>query len=236
MEGIDLRNVVTTVYNEFLKKDSGIAAQFRWGDNERVRFCDSVEEMERYSKELNFPGMKSSRHVISFDEEHQLLPYEILSTLELANWRKPDTIALVKLNKKSLKLKVGAKASLKATKTGTKKPLKWSSSDKRIATVSQKGEITGKKAGTATITAKRPRLKTNPPKRDDAANGSVGSAFTSSMNMPPRTITSSFSATMITAISGSGPQKVCSTIAVSTISLSASGSNSLPKSVIWFSQ
>lgn len=65
----------------------------------------------------------------------------------------------VKLNKKSLKLKVGAKASLKATKTGTKKPLKWSSSDKRIATVSQKGEITGKKAGTATITAKVGKVK-----------------------------------------------------------------------------
>ena len=76
------------------------------GDNERVRFCDSVEEMERYSKELNFPGTKSSRHIISFDEEHQLLPYEILSTLELSNWRSPNTIALVKLNKKSIRIYV----------------------------------------------------------------------------------------------------------------------------------
>ena len=98
MEGIDLRNVVTTVYNEFLKKDSGIAAQFRWGDNERVRFCDSVEEMDYYAKKLNFPGTRSSQHIISFDEEHQLLPYEIL--------RKPDTIALVKLNKKSIRIYV----------------------------------------------------------------------------------------------------------------------------------
>ena len=106
MEGIDLRNVVTTVYNEFLKKDSGIAAQFRWGDNERVRFCDSVEEMDYYAKKLNFPGTRSSQHIISIDGEHQLLPYEILSAMELSNWRKPDTIALVKLNKKSIRIYV----------------------------------------------------------------------------------------------------------------------------------
>jgi hypothetical protein len=106
MEGIDLKNVVTTVYNEFLEKDSGIAAQFRWGNNERVRFCDSVEEMEHYAKELDFPELRSSRQIISFDEEHQLLPYEILSALELSNWRKPDTIALVKLNKKSIRIYV----------------------------------------------------------------------------------------------------------------------------------
>ena len=40
---------------------------------------------------------------------------------------------------------------------------------------------------------------------------------------------------MMTATSGRGPQKVWQTMAVRTISLSASGSNSLPKSVIWFS-
>lgn len=58
----------------------------------------------------------------------------------------------VKLNKTSVKLYVGGSASLKLN--GTKKAVKWSSSNKNIASVSSKGKATAKKKGTAIITAK----------------------------------------------------------------------------------
>lgn len=60
----------------------------------------------------------------------------------------------IKLNKTSLTLKKGSTAALKATVNGTSKKVTWSSSNKSIATVSGSGRVTGKKAGTVTITAK----------------------------------------------------------------------------------
>ncbi len=63
----------------------------------------------------------------------------------------------VKLNKKTLTLKKGKKASLKATispKNTTNKKLKWSSSKPKIASVTQKGVVKGLKKGKATITVK----------------------------------------------------------------------------------
>lgn len=60
--------------------------------------------------------------------------------------------ATIKLNKKSLTLKKGQSSTLKVT--GTKKKVQWSSSNKKIATVSSKGKVTAKKAGTTYIKAK----------------------------------------------------------------------------------
>ena len=60
--------------------------------------------------------------------------------------------ANVKLSKSSLTLDVGKSATLKVT--GTKSKVKWSSSNKKIATVTSKGKVTAKQAGSATITAK----------------------------------------------------------------------------------
>lgn len=56
------------------------------------------------------------------------------------------------LNKKKVTLKVGKTYQLKVS--GTKKTVKWSSKNKKIATVSKKGKITAKKAGKTTIIAK----------------------------------------------------------------------------------
>ena len=59
----------------------------------------------------------------------------------------------IKLSKKTLSLKVGKKKRLKAKVSGKSSKVKWKSSNKRIAVVSNKGVVTAKKAGKVTITA-----------------------------------------------------------------------------------
>lgn len=56
------------------------------------------------------------------------------------------------LNKKTASLKVGKKLNLTA-KVSPKKKVKWSSSNRKVATVSSKGVVKGVKAGTAKVTA-----------------------------------------------------------------------------------
>lgn len=56
------------------------------------------------------------------------------------------------LNKKTASLKVGKKLTLTA-KVSPKKKVKWSSSNRKVATVSSKGVVKGMKAGTAKVTA-----------------------------------------------------------------------------------
>lgn len=61
------------------------------------------------------------------------------------------------INKSTASVKVGSSVSLTATSSATANNLKWSSSDKSIATVSSSGKsvtVKGKKTGTATITVK----------------------------------------------------------------------------------
>lgn len=60
--------------------------------------------------------------------------------------------ASVKINKTKAVIYVGSRETLKIK--GTSKQASWKSSDKSIASVSSKGVVTAKKAGTATITAK----------------------------------------------------------------------------------
>lgn len=66
---------------------------------------------------------------------------------------KPKSITL---NKKKLTLTVGnsAKLTYKLSPQGAKTKASWSSSKKEIASVSKSGNVTAKKAGTATITVK----------------------------------------------------------------------------------
>ena len=61
----------------------------------------------------------------------------------------------VALNKTSASVTVGKSITLKPTVTGVKNyTLQWSTSDKKIATVSKSGKVTGVKAGAVTITVK----------------------------------------------------------------------------------
>jgi uncharacterized protein YjdB len=69
---------------------------------------------------------------------------------------KPRLVSSVKLNKTSLTLKKGQSATLKATvspSNAAKKTVKWTTSNKSIATVSAKGVVKGVKAGSATVKA-----------------------------------------------------------------------------------
>ena len=64
----------------------------------------------------------------------------------------PVSAAKVKINATKKSIYVGDTFKLKL-KNATASKVKWSSSDKQLATVSTKGKVTGKKGGTATITA-----------------------------------------------------------------------------------
>lgn len=66
--------------------------------------------------------------------------------------------ASIKLNKTSASLYAGGIVQLKATVKGSSSTVKWSTSNKSVATVTTKGKVTAKKAGTATITAKCGKL------------------------------------------------------------------------------
>lgn len=71
--------------------------------------------------------------------------------------KKVVKVKKVTLNKKSITLQVGNSMRLKATlspKKTTQKTLIWSTSNKKIAKVSQKGTVKAVKKGTATITVK----------------------------------------------------------------------------------
>ena len=59
--------------------------------------------------------------------------------------------ATIKLNKTKITIDEGKSYTLKVS--GTKETVKWSTSNKKIATVSTKGVVKGVKEGTATITA-----------------------------------------------------------------------------------
>lgn len=63
-----------------------------------------------------------------------------------------DAATKVKLNKTQTTIYVGGSTTIQIQ--GTKKSAKWSTSNSKIATVTSKGKVTGKKNGTATITAK----------------------------------------------------------------------------------
>ncbi len=70
---------------------------------------------------------------------------------------KNNTVKSIKLNKTKAVLNKGDKITLKATVTPSNaidKKVKFTSSDKSVATVSSKGVVTAKKAGKVTITAK----------------------------------------------------------------------------------
>lgn len=84
-----------------------------------------------------------------------LIAAVMMISLAAVNVSAAKTTKGVTLNKTSVGVTVGKYITLKPTVTGYKKyTLVWSTSDKSVATVAAGGKVTGKKAGTATITVK----------------------------------------------------------------------------------
>lgn len=83
----------------------------------------------------------------------QMMLYGLVALLLLGLWGNVQPVeAKVKLNKTKVTMTVGKSLTLKMR--GTSKKPKWSTSNKKIATVSNKGKVKAKKAGKVTITAK----------------------------------------------------------------------------------
>lgn len=77
----------------------------------------------------------------------------IITFLIIAIFAMPaQASAKVAISKKNVTITQGSTTKLKIT--GTKEKVTWSSSNKKIVTVSTQGVVTGKKTGSATITAK----------------------------------------------------------------------------------
>jgi uncharacterized protein YjdB/uncharacterized protein YfaP (DUF2135 family) len=118
----------------------------------------------------------------------------------------------IKLNKKKLSLYVKNKATLKLK--GTKKKVKWSSSNKKVATVSKKGVVTAKKKGKATITAKVGKKKykcqvtvSNPSISNTSLSLNAGATAKLTVKNAVGTVTWSSSNTGIATVTAAGEVK-----------------------------
>ena len=98
---IDYKKIVTTVHKECCNKDSPIEMQFTWGESKRVLFVNTMNELEAAIDKLGWHKFSFDRVKIMFDE-NSTLPYLILSYLQPVNWRRDETVAVVKMNKKSM--------------------------------------------------------------------------------------------------------------------------------------
>lgn len=114
----------------------------------------SYQMEETGSNYVNFKTTKAGYYYIRVynyfdyetDDDH---PYKIWVTDREKKKSKGIT-----LNRTSLKLKKGKTFKLKATTNPKGKKVKWTTSNKKVATVSKSGKVTAKKAGKAKITAK----------------------------------------------------------------------------------
>ena len=79
------------------------------------------------------------------------IPLALLLLLFLTPFQ--ASAASIRLNITKVSLMAGDSFTLTATVSGSSGKVKWTTSNKAVAVVTQKGKVTGKKAGTATISA-----------------------------------------------------------------------------------
>ena len=86
-------------------------------------------------------------------KKHQLLAFCLTATLAtgLTQPASIDAASKIKLNRTSVSVKVGKTVTLKIK--GTKQKVKWSTKNRKIASVSQKGVVRGKRKGKTYIFA-----------------------------------------------------------------------------------
>ena len=116
------------------------------------------------SQSGNRYNFKIGSNTVSYVYDSNTLAYYTSAELAISktDYTHDTSVASISLNKTSLSLVEGASETLTATITpsdATDKTVTWTSSDTKVATVSN-GKVTAVKAGTATITAKTSNNKT----------------------------------------------------------------------------
>ncbi len=146
---------------------SGKTAYVAKGKKIKLTATVKVKPNKKANKKVSYKS--SNRKIATVNSKGQVKGVKVgsakITVTSKKNSKKKATIKVVvkktavkkvKLNKKSASVAVGGKLTLKATVTpkSASKKIAWSSSKKKVATVSSKGVVKGKKEGTATITAK----------------------------------------------------------------------------------
>lgn len=117
------------------------------------KWSSSNNSIAKVSSSGIVSGIKAGTAVITVISENK--KYVASATIKVIG--KKITVSSIKLNKTKLSLKKGKTFQIKTTiapKNASNKTLKYSSNNKKIATVSSKGKISAKKKGSCTITVK----------------------------------------------------------------------------------
>lgn len=115
--------------------------------------------------------MKKKRKIISI-----LMCVTILVTLLVPNYKAGQAAKKITLNYTKKTLNVGSNFKLKVN--GSKQKVKWSSNNKKIATVNSTGVVTAKRKGTTSIVAKVAGKKLNCKITVKVAYGSISGNIT----------------------------------------------------------
>ena len=120
--------------------------------NKKVTYKSANKKVATVSRKGVLKGVKAGKTKVTVTSKKNSKKKATIKVVV-----KKAAVKKVKLNAKTVNLAVGGKKTLKATvtpKKNTSSKIAWSSSKKKVATVSSKGVVKGKSEGTATITAK----------------------------------------------------------------------------------
>ncbi len=118
--------------------------------NKKVKYKTSNRKIVRVSSKGKIKAIKNGNAKITITAKDGSRKKAVLKVKVVT------PVSKVRLNASSSTLTVGQTMTLKATaspSSASKKTMKWSTSNKNIATVTSKGVVKGVKAGTAVITA-----------------------------------------------------------------------------------
>ena len=152
-------------YNAFYAKANGKAFQaydlslLPSGTTARGPFTLTIGQPEGYASSATLYGANASALTTDYADNCFTAPLSALGPVALIDTKESTgstEVTSVTLNKSALSLEVGKTGQLSATvlpNSATNKSVSWSSNNEAVATVSSKGIVTAKKAGTAVITA-----------------------------------------------------------------------------------
>ena len=152
-------------YNAFAAKANGKAFQaydlslLPSGTTANGPFTLTIGQPEGYASSATLYGANASALTTDYADNCFTASLSALGPVALIDTKESTgstEVTSVTLNKSALSLEVGKTGQLSATvlpNSATNKSVSWSSNNEAVATVSSKGIVTAKKAGTAVITA-----------------------------------------------------------------------------------